>query len=339
MEINHPVTTDLRQAKPPLKLHLLTTWPDSSEFPWHRKPYASLRKSLAAGAAASVIFAPSPEEAEVILFADPGPALFQKSLRAHPVFKRFREKCFVLDSSDQPFPWVPGLYASLEKAMLVNGRTRGGLFFHYTDDIFAGEPWNDPPLLCSFAGSIGHHPIRQAMQNQLAAHGTMIDTSGQVGPAFTTGDRRAISGLRNQMIRLSQQSRFILCPRGMGAGSIRLFEVMQMARCPVIISDDWVPPQGPDWTSCSVRIREDRMAELPALLRQLSPQAQAMGLKAREAYDAFFAPDTRLRWIASELADLQRPSRTARLRHSLMLLRLLTRPYFVRMRLRSFRHA
>ena len=58
-------------------------------------------------------------------------------------------------------------------------------------------------------------------------------------------------------------SRFVLCPRGYGTSSYRLFETMRLGRVPVIISDEWVPPLGPSWLNCSIRISEKRVRELP----------------------------------------------------------------------------
>ena len=41
------------------------------------------------------------------------------------------------------------------------------------------------------------------------------------------------------------RSRFVLCPRGKGTSSIRLYEALAYGCVPVIISDDWVAPAGP----------------------------------------------------------------------------------------------
>ena len=47
----------------------------------------------------------------------------------------------------------------------------------------------------------------------------------------------------------------MICPRGWGSSSIRLFEVMEMGRVPVIISDAWVN-EAPKWADFSVRVSE-----------------------------------------------------------------------------------
>ena len=48
----------------------------------------------------------------------------------------------------------------------------------------------------------------------------------------------------------------MLCPRGQGTSSIRLFEAMRMGIAPVIISDKWIGPKGPEWESFAVFVKE-----------------------------------------------------------------------------------
>jgi hypothetical protein len=64
-----------------------------------------------------------------------------------------------------------------------------------------------------------------------------------------------------------------------------------MGRVPVIVSDQWTPPPGPDWASFSVRVAESEAGEIPAMLEALEGQAPAMGERAREVWDEWFAAD------------------------------------------------
>ena len=78
------------------------------------------------------------------------------------------------------------------------------------------------------------------------------------------------------------RSKFVLCPRGHGTSSIRLFETLAAGRVPVVISDDWVAPKGPTWDACSVRWSQDAGTEsLLAYLEELEPRAAEMGAAAR----------------------------------------------------------
>jgi len=62
-----------------------------------------------------------------------------------------------------------------------------------------------------------------------------------------------------------------------------------MGRVPVVISDGWVPPYGPQWEQFVVRVREDQIDAIPSILEELRPAASEMGGKARKAWDDFFA--------------------------------------------------
>ena len=99
------------------------------------------------------------------------------------------------------------------------------------------------------------------------------------------------------------RSKFVLCPRGHGTSSFRLYETLAAGRVPVIISDAWVPPHGPTWNDFSIRWPEAKIAELPARLREIEPDAEMMGLMARRTYDRWFAPDVVL---ANQLSQLER---------------------------------
>lgn len=100
-------------------------------------------------------------------------------------------------------------------------------------------------------------------------------------------------------------SYFCLCPRGVGVGTIRLFEVMAAGRCPVIISDDWPPITGIDWDTCSVQIREADVLNLPAILGERKANALRLGANAAAIWEANFAPDTVIGASLNQLVDLQ----------------------------------
>ena len=78
-------------------------------------------------------------------------------------------------------------------------------------------------------------------------------------------------------------------PRGAGTASIRSFETLAAGRVPVIISDDWVPPAGPDWDACSLRVREAEVATLPARLEAAEVLYPRLAAAARAAHEAWYA--------------------------------------------------
>jgi hypothetical protein len=75
-------------------------------------------------------------------------------------------------------------------------------------------------------------------------------------------------------------SKFVLCPRGLGTSSNRLYEVMQLGRVPVILADDWDPPRDLPWAEFSIRVAESDVPELRNILEPSESRAAAMGARA-----------------------------------------------------------
>ena len=76
---------------------------------------------------------------------------------------------------------------------------------------------------------------------------------------FTFWDSKApvFEERRHRFREVLEASKFVLCPRGQGTSSIRLYETLASGRVPVIIADDWVARRGPDRDRCSSDGRSD----------------------------------------------------------------------------------
>jgi hypothetical protein len=110
---------------------------------------------------------------------------------------------------------------------------------------------------------------------------------------------------RRHFAEVVYRSKFVLCPRGHGTSSIRLFETLAAGRVPVIISDDWVAPDGPDWDAISLRWPEEAsFAELLARLEELEPHAAEMGARGSFEFAEWFALPVLFDRVAEALADL-----------------------------------
>jgi len=103
-------------------------------------------------------------------------------------------------------------------------------------------------------------------------------------------DAAAMREYWRRYAEICKASKFILCPRGMGASSVRLFDAMRMGRVPVILSDQWVSPEGPCWDKFTLRVREADFDRIPALLEQLEPKAVEMGMLAYAQWEEWFSP-------------------------------------------------
>lgn len=211
-------------------------------------------------------------EADAILFVDlhlwqlydP----FMGALREHELVCRYPDKVAVYDERDRPIFTLPGAYAS---PIARQVRTRAVAPTPY---LLLSRPAIDagvePDLLFSFRG-MRSHPLRKAVLDLRHPRGVIEDSSQTL---FLAGDDEtdAHEAARARYAELLGRSKFVLCPRGHGTSSYRLYETMLAGRVPVVISDAWQPPPSVDWDLCSVRIAERELQRLPERLEALEPR-------------------------------------------------------------------
>ena len=266
-----------------------------------------LRGQFNKGDGAQHRLAESPDAADIILLVDEvlGTDHFYRRIRKDPAVQKFREKCFIFTTHDRVIPFFPGLYASLPKSSADLSRQRAGFYLpsefnrhlKYTGEMDAGCD-----VLFSYVGRNNYKPEREWLLGLRHDRGFVRDT-------FTgRGDAPAKFGLPDDMHEMyaavSRRSVFVLCPRGYGVCSIRLFETMMLGRVPVILSDDWTPPGGIDWNAFSVRAREKGEPHLAKRLENLMPQARQMGSLARQTWLEHFSGPLAAGRIAENCLDL-----------------------------------
>lgn len=69
-------------------------------------------------------------------------------------------------------------------------------------------------------------------------------------------------------------STFGFAPGGSGVSSYRFGEILSTAGIPVVVHGDFVPPLAPelDWSKCLIWVTEERIIDLPRILRQIPPE-------------------------------------------------------------------
>ena len=253
-----------------------------------------------------------PDTADLIIFVERAHATgrYLEDVRRHPYVKVYREKCFVCNSRYFGVPFLPGVYGQVRKRDYFFGnRLRSG---GYTE-IFEEEKFDlDPvpteqPYLYSFLGSVYTYPkVRAPLAALDHPRGFFLDTSQERKEVFDTlkmTDEK--ERYMERYVDITRKSKFILAPRGDAVASMRLFESMKMGRAPVIIGDDWVAPQGPDWGTFSFRIAEKDIATVPELLEREEHRAEEMGLLARKAWENWFAENVAFHRVVEWCLDLK----------------------------------
>jgi hypothetical protein len=249
----------------------------------------------------------SPSEADVILFVEyhPGHDPYLLGVRNHPVFRRFPKKSFVYHDNDNAVPVLRGVYPSIRKRDYLADRCRSA---GYIARITQNEAIQYDPAprnrtwLYSFFGE-ANSPVRRALLSCAHPNGLVRDTTGarlwqmQPGAAREMFTTKYAEAIRN--------SQFVLCPAGHGPATYRLFETMEMGRVPVVLSDDWVAPPGPPWKEFSIRIPERHANEVATILKEFSDRHENMGLRARLAWEQWFAKPVCFHRLVELCVDIQ----------------------------------
>ena len=247
-----------------------------------------------------------PAKADVVLFVQCH--MVDWRLRAicdHPVARSHWGKVMVYDERDRPWLSFPGVYVSAWASSFEARRQRAGSYLRVPNR----DPSEvaEPDLLFSFVGS-PTAPCR-ARLFELQHPGAVVERVEN----FMFWDSAAAhhEERRRRFHDVLSRSRFVLCPRGRGTSSFRLYETLAAGRVPVIISDEWVAPRGPDWDAFSLRIGEGDAGSLIRLLEKRDADWSAMSAEATVAYREFFSDEVLFHRLASSLGEL-RQSRAPR---------------------------
>jgi hypothetical protein len=246
----------------------------------------------------------------VILFAeshtDSSPAgPYFGAIRRHPLYREFPDKCFVHSGADRVIPYLPGVFPSIEKRFASHARARSGPYLVNRNPYLRCTPLDENcRWLAGFVGCAKIHKLRRRVLAMKDARILLRNTRNEFIGSLRQGDAQTHNYLKAQFVDDMLECKFVLCPRGGGTSSFRLFEAMEMGRVPVILSDQWLEPGGPDWPAFSIRVRERDLDRLPRILRDLEPQAGQMGRAARQAWESFYADDRIFGTLAHTCLDM-----------------------------------
>ena len=271
---------------------LLSATPPDDETREHLAPLNDLRDCAAQDRFGVHRVADDAEAADVILFVESyGGGWHFERVRQHPFTRRYREKCFIFCSNPFVIPFLPGVYTGIDRPW-ASRRTVSGFYLDVPKSRFTTftPPTDSLPYLYSFMGSVGTAPVRRTLQQLVHPRGFFQDTAADFARALH-GDMDVTEqrDYQRRYAEMAKASKFVLCPRGLSVSSIRLFETMRMGRAPVIVSDDWVEPPGPNWDTFAVRVAESDCMRIPEMLEAREHEAVAMGERARAAWVEWFS--------------------------------------------------
>lgn len=281
-----------------------------------------------------------PESADVVLFAEhhpPGDPYFFEVLK-NATYKKYKEKVVLYSDSDKPLSKLPGIFPSVEKTFYKKNFNRSGPYIARhceNDSLRLNHSDIKKEFLFSFIGAARTHRVRKNIIKLDYPGSYLKDTSDK---NLWELNREEKKRFEKEYVDVSLKSHFILCPRGEGVNSYRLYEAMEMGLAPVIISDDWVPMQGPCWENFSIRISEKDIKEIPAVLQEKIKYSRKMGEEARKNWEHWFSKEVCFHHIASmceELVTDNKKEIKQRLIHSY---RQFLRPFHSRNLLRFYKN-
>jgi hypothetical protein len=270
----------------------------------------------------------APDKSEIILFVDSTESNFYEALRKHPLVQQFPDKCFVYEERDIMIPFLAGVYTSVQKSLFNLGRLRNYCYLSrhtFSQNSYVTAKKESKDLLFSFLGG-STSLVRKRLYNINFNRSDVLveDTSyyEHWNPCQEGRDR-----MQQKYVEICARSQFVLCPRGAGSGSIRLFEMMEMGTVPVIISDNYLLPEGPEWEKFTVFIKEKNIKRIPEVLAQYISAVEEMGSLARKAWEEWFSPAKQFNYIIDSCWDIQNkrliPERVYRMSWKLHICQLL----------------
>ncbi len=232
------------------------------------------------------------EEAEAIIFENDKASY----IRQTPEYQKWPAKCVVVSECDNPSYFLPGCYASNEICWLGKNRTRT-IPYLISQDGFPNPYIKDISMeaarryVYAFKGGATSWVRKRIFKNPPTHPDVLIQESNNYRHwnfETTYADAKSIS--QKDYAEILSQSSFFLCPLGVGSSSIRLYEVMQAGRVPVIISDNWKPIEGMKWSEFSIQVPEVNLSHLDRIIRENKHLAPQLGEKAKQTWMEYCAP-------------------------------------------------
>jgi hypothetical protein len=256
-----------------------------------------------------------PEEADLILFVDSYTDTRYRFIRHHQLTVGQPHKCFLFSQLDGPIHVLPGVYANLDRRHHRPGWSDSFCFVDtYKSNSYlakARELRSERLLLFSFLGRDSHPVRKELLACKFDRADVIIEQTA--GYNHWARDERA-EQFQRRYAEVSASSKFIICPRGAGVSSMRLFEAMELGCVPVIVSDDWVPPSGPRWEDFSIRVPERKLHQLGAIIVEREADWEAMATLARQEWLHWFQERNFLRQIVHRMLTLRGSDRKVRQR-------------------------
>lgn len=299
---NHATGTTMTGQLTPLRIFI-----DFSDHDyWHQRQFEDMVDAMRNQNSSNAVLVEASDDADCILRIGGCPSLKGRiPLCLEWPKKKFPPE-FVWEMGDLPSGILSGFYVSLPSYMYDKRRHRAFCLPYVCNEMIKPFELSEAQYLFGYCGSTSSglrarmNPILRAAHNRKEA---LIDIREPIWDRMF--DRSGFNAKAEYANNL-RLCKFNLCPKGCvlaGAGS-RLYETMQGRRVPVLISDWITLPEGIDWDSCSIRIKERDISRIPQILSSYRVSWPLMAQRARDLYEEHFSSEALLDELGSQLKAL-----------------------------------
>jgi hypothetical protein len=229
---------------------------------------------------------------------------------------KYRAKTFVISTRDLPLYTHQGVYTSAAgRTPRFGSRVRSGAY------NLISEPYKNPfvkgaapgtalrsskKYLFSFIGRDCHPARTRILGMTYRRKDVLVRDSSNFNlwtpSAFdASGDQAG-----REFFQVLAASKFGLCPRGVSPNTIRLFECLKLGVVPVVISDGWLRPHGPDWDRFCIFVKESDVGRLEAIVEGYEDRHVEMGEEALRAHEEYFSDRAYFNFLVGSCADIAR---------------------------------
>ena len=237
-------------------------------------------------------------------------------LRANPLVRDHCDKCFAVFDGDFPRPLLRGIYPSISKKTWFSHRFRSGCYglyhFDFRNPYVDDHPGNaydmEKEYLYCFAGRISHKVRKVILDTKPRRPDIMLTDTSNFFLFSHEGVEKRVKE-QEWFGGVLEKSKFSLCPRGAGTCSIRLFETMKIGVAPVILSDDWILPDGPDWNEFAILIPEKDAHRIEEIVGSREADYKPMGEAAQKAYESHFSDTSYFNYLVDQCGRIAKGQR------------------------------
>ena len=304
-----------------MNVYLTSAYPDS-------EPIESMQSAAMMDSVKRHRVVNTPELADLILFVENSRYhndCFFSLLKENELLSAYPDKVFMYNPHDHPWFILPGLYPSMPKNRFDATCMATVPYITSINNKIRHELKSDPRFLYSFMG-FPNSEVRRKLLKRLHPDGKVMAT-------VNFYEEKDLEDQKLAYAETLVDSKYVLCPKGAGTSSFRIFEVMEAGRVPVIISDDWVPPKGVDWEKFAVFVKEKEIGCIAEILKNDQENWRERGRLARASWEKFFAPDVFFDYLIDCLADIKanfsKPKQNLYLIHQTSFIKFFIRKVFI----------